>query len=278
MENATKALLIGAGILIAIIILSSLLILYNQVSGFYQNSSNMTEEQQRVEFNKTFENYEDKEIRGNELLSIMNMIDDYNTTEPEKGYDNMEFIVDFISADNFKQFNYEGVNSKTYLLSGSNSKITENKLKDFSNRVNDPSTGLISSLQSVSGDVRITETILQQLSSNIANIIIEEDNKGTANQYEIENRNDARRKRANLLKNIFKVNVCGSNETTYTTAPEYKDLVDTIKEVTLKYYEFTQFKRAHFKCTGLEYDSVTGRVNKMSFEICTDGNGNIILN
>ena len=278
MENATKALLIGAGILIAIIILSSLLILYNQVSGFYQNSSNMTEEQQRVEFNKTFENYEDKEIRGNELLSIMNMIDDYNTTEPEKGYDNMEFIVDFISADNFKQFNYEGVNSKTYLLSGSNSKITENKLKDFSNRVNDPSTGLISSLQSVSGDVRITETILQQLSSNIANIIIEEDNKGTANQYEIENRNDARRKRANLLKNIFKVNVCGSNETTYTTAPEYKDLVDTIKEVTLKYYEFTQFKRAQFKCTGLEYDSVTGRVNKMSFEICTDGNGNIILN
>ena len=172
MENATKALLIGAGILIAIIILSSLLILYNQVSGFYQNSSNMTEEQQRVEFNKTFENYEDKEIRGNELLSIMNMIDDYNTTEPEKGYDNMEFVVDFISADNFKQFNYEGVNSKTYLLSGSNSKITENKLKDFSNRVNDPSTGLISSLQSVSGDVRITETILQQLSSNIANIII----------------------------------------------------------------------------------------------------------
>ena len=133
MENATKALLIGAGILIAIIILSSLLILYNQVSGFYQNSSNMTEEQQRVEFNKTFENYEDKEIRGNELLSIMNMIDDYNTTEPEKGYDNMEFVVDFISADNFKQFNYEGVNSKTYLLSEGGKRIVSKGISYFVN-------------------------------------------------------------------------------------------------------------------------------------------------
>ena len=42
MENATKALLIAAGILIALIILSSLLLLFNMVSDFYQNSSNMT--------------------------------------------------------------------------------------------------------------------------------------------------------------------------------------------------------------------------------------------
>ena len=45
MENATKALLIAAGMLIALIILSSLLLLFNMVSDFYQNSSNMTEEQ-----------------------------------------------------------------------------------------------------------------------------------------------------------------------------------------------------------------------------------------
>ena len=82
----------------------------------------------------------------------------------------------------------------------------------------------------------------------------------------------------NLLKNIFKVNVCGSNTTTYTTDSQYVDMVSTIKDVTLKYYEFTQFKRAHFDCIELEYDSVTGRVNKMSFRVCTDSNGNIILN
>lgn len=278
MENATKALLIVASVLIGLIILSALLLLYNQVSDFYQSNSNKTEEQQRVEFNKKFESYENQEIRGNELLSIMNMVDDYNATEPENGYAEMEFEVDFISTDLFKQFNYESANSNKYLLSGSNSKITENKLNDFSSRVNDPSTGLISTLQSVSGSVRITETLLQQLSSNIANIMVEETNSGASNEYEISNRNEARRKRANLLKNIFKVNVCGSNTTTYTTDSQYVDMVSTIKDVTLKYYEFTQFKRAHFDCIELEYDSVTGRVNKMSFRVCTDSNGNIILN
>lgn len=278
MENATKALLIVASVLIGLIILSALLLLYNQVSGFYQSNSNKTEEQQRLEFNKKFESYENQEIRGNELLSIMNMVDDYNATEPENGYAEMEFEVDFISTDLFKQFNYESANSNKYLLSGLNSKITENKLNDFSSRVNDPSTGLISTLQSVSGSVRITETLLQQLSSNIANIMVEETNSGASNEYEISNRNEARRKRANLLKNIFKVNVCGSNTTTYTTDPQYVDMVSTIKDVTLKYYEFTQFKRAHFDCIELEYDSVTGRVNKMSFRVCTDSNGNIILN
>ena len=278
MENATKALLIVASVLIGLIILSALLLLYNQVSGFYQSNSNKTEEQQRLEFNKKFESYANQEIRGNELLSIMNMVDDYNATEPENGYAEMEFEVDFISTDLFKQFNYESANSNKYLLSGSNSKITENKLNDFSSRVNDPSTGLISTLQSVSGSVRITETLLQQLSSNIANIMVEETNSGASNEYEISNRNEARRKRANLLKNIFKVNVCGSNTTTYTTDSQYVDMVSTIKDVTLKYYEFTQFKRAHFDCIELEYDSVTGRVNKMSFRVCTDSNGNIILN
>ena len=266
MENATKALLIVASVLIGLIILSALLLLYNQVSGFYQSNSNKTEEQQRLEFNKKFESYENQEIRGNELLSIMNMVDDYNATEPENGYAEMEFEVDFISTDLFKQFNYESANSNKYLLSGSNSKITENKLNDFSSRVNDPSTGLISTLQSVSGSVRITETLLQQLSSNIANIMVEETNSGASNEYEISNRNEARRKRANLLKNIFKVNVCGSNTTTYTTDSQYVDMVSTIKDVTLKYYEFTQFKRAHFDCIELEYDSVLNEFTEVKIK------------
>ena len=183
------------------------------------------------------------------------------------------------STELFKQFNYESINdSSIYLLSGSNTKITENKLKDFSNRVNDPSTGLISSLQSVSGAVKVTETLLQQLSSNIANIMVEESNSGATNDYDISNRNDARRKRAKLLENIFNVNICGDDNVTYITSSEYVKMVETIKDVTLKYYEFTQFKRAHILCTGLEYDSVTGRVNEMSFEVCTDDNGNVVIN
>ena len=34
------------------------------------------------------------------------------------------------------------------------------------------------------------------------------------------------------------------------------------------YYEYVQFKRTYFNCTGTDYDSNTGRLIKMEF-VCT---------
>ena len=65
MENITKALLIAAGVLIAIILTTLLVIGYNQTSGYYQEQSNVTEVKQIIEMSKKFVNYEEKEIRGN---------------------------------------------------------------------------------------------------------------------------------------------------------------------------------------------------------------------
>ena len=49
MENATKALLIAAGVLIGIIILSMLLLGYNQISNYYQQQSDNLSLKQIVE-------------------------------------------------------------------------------------------------------------------------------------------------------------------------------------------------------------------------------------
>lgn len=38
------------------------------------------------------------------------------------------------------------------------------------------------------------------------------------------------------------------------------------KEKVYTYYEFMQFKRANFECTGVEYNSGTGRIISMNFE------------
>ena len=51
MENATKALLIAAGVLIGIIILSMLLLGYNQISNYYQQQSDNLSLRQIVELN-----------------------------------------------------------------------------------------------------------------------------------------------------------------------------------------------------------------------------------
>ena len=58
MENATKALLIAAGVLIGIIILSMLLLGYNQISNYYQQQSDNLSLRQIVELNKKFTNYD----------------------------------------------------------------------------------------------------------------------------------------------------------------------------------------------------------------------------
>ena len=51
-------------------------------------------------------------------------------------------------------------------------------------------------------------------------------------------------------------------------------MLETIKEITYKYYQYTQFKRAHFICETIEHDEETGRVNKMEFRVVLK-NGNI---
>ena len=40
----------------------------------------------------------------------------------------------------------------------------------------------------------------------------------------------------------------------------------TIRNDIYKYYEYIQFKRAYFKCTGTTYNRQTGRITKMEFE------------
>ena len=41
---------------------------------------------------------------------------------------------------------------------------------------------------------------------------------------------------------------------------------DNVKKI-LQYYEFMEFKKAEFKCTGITYDDDTGRVIGINFEI-----------
>ena len=78
MENITKALLIAAGVLIAIILLTTLVIGYNQISKYYQEQSDAKDLSQIIETAKKFINYEGRTIRGNEMLSVINLVAEYN--------------------------------------------------------------------------------------------------------------------------------------------------------------------------------------------------------
>lgn len=77
MENASKAIIMAGGILIAIIIMSLLVMLFSQIGSVYnQEGENLTLEELE-KFNKQFATY-DRSLYGSELLSLANLISDYN--------------------------------------------------------------------------------------------------------------------------------------------------------------------------------------------------------
>ena len=73
MENAAKALEIAGGVLIALLIISLFVYMFNQVS-YHQSMQNQNLETQKLEaFNKTYEAYNKSILYGADVISVINM-------------------------------------------------------------------------------------------------------------------------------------------------------------------------------------------------------------
>ena len=283
MENATKALLIAAGILFAVMIMSLLLVGYNQISSYYSAQHEEQQIKQLADYNKIFQNYNREKIRGNEMISLMNRVIDYNERQAydeSKQYPRMRVTIK-LGANVWQQFTYKPANKTNIndtifknVLNGDGD-IT-NVSNSSSNKTNDKTlvqiTNVAEDLKNKYPSLNLTKDKLQKLSSNISNIMIKEDTEGIDNKdisqltpaQETERSN--RKKRLYLLKDIL-----GISESVI------KSNMGNIKDATCKYYELTQFKRAYFDCDTMNYDKSTGRINEMVF-IVKITNGNIELN
>ncbi len=82
MENASKALLMAGGILIAILVIGALLLMFNQLGGYQSSQNSATKNAQLAKFNSDFERYlDDKGISGADIVTLANKIIDYNNKE-----------------------------------------------------------------------------------------------------------------------------------------------------------------------------------------------------
>ena len=242
MENISKALMIAGGILIAIMVLSLIVVLWHQMSGYFTEQHNATIIEQTAEFNAQFENYNGKTIRGNELISVMNKIVDYNRTYSDmENYDRIIISVELNGHAN--EFSYDGTADLF-----PNDPIENNTSDNEIGRISELSVTLTSSASGISG---ITDTKLQKLSASISTIMDDSDP-----EY-----------RKKTLKSILGYEV-GDPSSTLTK----------IQKATKQYYQYTQFKRAMFKCTGIEHNTENGRVNRITFEIEEDASGNVRFN
>lgn len=248
MENITKALLITAGVLMAIMLLTLLIIFWGQMSGYFTEKHDAKIIEQTVEFNNRFENYNGQTVRGNEIISVMNRVIDYNNTAAGiEEYDPVTIEIDLKSHNNDISFKYNTSDSSIFasnLLNGkiSNADGNDSRLINIANL----STELVNN----SGINKLNDTKLQKLSASIS--IIMDDSEP---DY-----------RARTLKNILGYEV--NDPIT----------INRIKNATKQYYQYMQFKRAMFECTDVKYNTTNGRVNYIEFIIVEDDRGNVKFN
>lgn len=78
MENASKALVIAGGMLIALLVLGALMLMFNQI-GDYEKAQTVNEKNSQIaKFNEDFERYTYSDIQGIDVISIINKVCDYN--------------------------------------------------------------------------------------------------------------------------------------------------------------------------------------------------------
>ena len=72
MENAARALMIAAGILIAILIISVLVSTFTKMNSFQMSKLSEEEQQQLIEFNEQYTKYVNQYVYGIDVLTMQN--------------------------------------------------------------------------------------------------------------------------------------------------------------------------------------------------------------
>ena len=131
MENALKALLMAGGMLIALLVIGALLLAFNQIGDYEKGKSSMTKSSQVADFNKEFGKYSGDDVKGYDLITLINKAIDFNskegtTKETANSVDYSKKIK--IVITNMKKFkNKYGVNNSSEWLKGnSDSYETQN--------------------------------------------------------------------------------------------------------------------------------------------------------
>ena len=252
MENASKALIMAASVLIGIVIISAFILMMSNLTSYQQKNYDTELTAQVSEFNNQFMTYARDGIRGSDMISLMNRIADYNTRYTgTEGYTPMEVDIDM-----------NGINEKLLYDKDKGNKLVKKSHYDETTIyeiVGKPTLTTINSSGNTSSDI-IGGTIRQienkyeqkycnQLASDIANIDSIVNNSSYTSTKKVEEFDKER-----ILPK---------------SADEYTGGLNQIYQDALVYYEYIQFKRTYFDCiNGPQYDEDTGRILKLEFK-CT---------
>ena len=257
MENATKALLMAAGVLLAIMVTSILVITFNRISKYYNENTSSTQQEQVVKFNEEYGSYATENLRGNDLLSLVNKVIDYNERKSDVGnigkeisYTPLEISIDFVSQDKIKVLSYENNNLLITKNSSTNKYIyvqsdTEDVFKEL---ITEP----IKELEDA-----YTSSSIQLLASNIS-AIFDIPTSDADKEYALKKFQQICPKIRNNPTSGYKYDKLTSNDSGIKGRSIFKDVKI--------YYEYMQLKKALFNGKVTGQDTNTGRITNMYFE------------
>lgn len=231
MENASKALIMAGSVLIALMIIGALLLMFNNLSTYQESNVEETRQAQISEFNSQFATYDRKDIRGSDMVSLVHRIIDYNTRKLEEGYTKMKIDIEVGSGRT--QMTYDPANAPKLIKS----KYDETNIQELVGTKTDKSKP--KGLEDKYGTPYISE-----LSSNISNIMDTSATDSTTGMTRGEQVAD---------------------EILPKPLSSYGG-IEKIRNDTVIYYEYSQFKRAYFNCEETKYDKDTGRITYMKFK------------
>mgnify|MGYP000439937832 CR=1 FL=1 len=231
MENASKALLMAAGVFLVMLILALVIFAWGKFSDYQNAKDSLVDIEDTAKFNEQFTHYDRDDVQGYEILSLANQVIDYNRRRADVGQNNEKYnpikLVVTLNNDN-KKFSYDENN----LLINSNEYTISSTVNTFD--------------EIIAEGARIERTY----GSNVSQI-----SKLISLLFSDEVKNDENKK-ANAVKKF--------NSLSKTKVTNYNELLGYKNDI-YKYYEYMQFKKGVFNCENLTYDNSTGRVNNMKF-------------
>lgn len=250
MENASKALIMAGGMLLAILIISVLIYAWGLFSEYQASKDSLSDVEDTAKFNEQFANYDRDDVKGYEIISLINKITDYNyrksnDTEAKSNqkYAPITITVNLVSDENRKSFCPE---------SGKNNKLFDKNTYEQSTRTTrNPLADII--------------TTANQLEDYFGG---SDDATKVAKGYTaifITPQTDEDKKNA-----VKKFNYSSSKQGHYSLdLASYNEICNKEKDNAFKYYEYMKFKGSKFKSDSskLIYDEATGRITQMVFNL-----------
>ena len=257
MENASQALIIAAGMIIVLLVISLVLYAWTNYTEYYSTLQDIADIEDLAEFNEQFTNYERDDVLGYDIISLANQVADYNTRYSTAGYQAGTGSNTYSPIELVVILDEEGSNENRLELT-LNGKIWlfEEESYTQNSTINELAKVITTALGIT--DIVGTESAAANIAKSMSSIILSNSQLEYNKNYLGMSYEESYRSALATFNSL----------TDGDPYDDYEDMVDAVEgdEEIEKYYEYYQFKKGIFKCDSITYNDDTNRVDTITFE------------